>query len=236
MKSKLLVANWKLNPLTEREAIQLARASDFKNVVIAPPFPFLSAVKKVLKRASLGAQNVFFEPVTHGPFTGEVSATMLKKLGVQYVIVGHSERRRMGETDAIVNKKVRAALSAGLQVILCVGEGKIIRKRGIGVVERFVRGQLKQSFKNIRSKRNIIVAYEPIWAIGTGKNDKPEDTTVVVRSIKRAIHTDVLYGGSVTAKNIGAFLTRGGVNGALVGGASLRTNEFKKIITIASGF
>lgn len=229
--TKLIVANWKLNPITKKEAITLARSSDFKHVVIAPPFPFLEDVKKVLKKASLGAQDVFFKSVTKGPFTGEVSATMLKKLGVRYVIVGHSERRAMGETDAVVNKKVKAALDAGLKVILCVGENKAVRRRGVKKAEEFVRGQLAKALKGIKSKKNIVIAYEPIWAIGTGRNDKPEEIAVIVRSIKRTIHANVLYGGSVKPTNIASIISRGGVQGALVGGASLKKKDFRKIVS-----
>lgn len=230
---KLIVANWKMNPKTKSEAVWLARASDFKNVVIAPPFPFLEDVKKVLKRATLGAQDVFFKSVTKGPFTGEVSATMLKRLGVRYVIVGHSERRRMGETDAIVNKKVKAVLNAGLKVVLCIGENISVRRRGIKVAEKFVKRQLISALKGIRSRKNILVAYEPIWAIGTGKNDKPEDTAVIVRSIKHTVRTRVLYGGSVKPANITSFLARGAVDGALIGGASLRVDSFIQIVRAA---
>lgn len=228
---KLLVANWKMNPRTEREAIKLARASDFKNVIIVPPFPFLEEIKKVLKQASLGAQDVFFEnPSPGGAYTGEISATMLKKLGVSYVIIGHSERRHLGETDAVVNKKIKAALAVKLKVIFCVGENIAIRRKGMNAVVRFIGNQLVSGTKGIVSKKNIIVAYEPIWAIGSDKNDCPEDTAIVADLIRKKLGARVLYGGSVNSENISVFLSYGGVDGVLIGGTSLRVSEFKKIV------
>ncbi len=133
---KILIANWKMNPLSEREATKLARLSDFSGVVIAPPFPFLAAVGKSVKSAALGAQDVFFEK--EGPYTGEVSPGMIKKLGVKYVIVGHSERRAAGESDDVIAKKAGAALAAGLKVVLCVGESRSVREKGISESKAFV--------------------------------------------------------------------------------------------------
>lgn len=228
---KLLVANWKMNPRTEHEAVALARASDHKNVVIAPPFPFLEAVKKEINWATLGAQDVFFEnPSPGGAYTGEVSVGMLQKLGVSYVIIGHSERRSRGETDAVVRKKIKAALAGKLKVILCVGEGNAVRRRGMTAVTRFIGGQLARGTKGIASRKNLMVAYEPLWAIGSGRNDRPEDTAIVAHFIRRRMKVPVLYGGSVNRINICAFLTSGGVDGALVGGASLKREEFRTMI------
>lgn len=229
---KVIVANWKMNPRTEGAARKLARDSDFVGVVVAPPFPFLEPVNKVLKNALLGAQDVFFEnPFPGGAYTGEVSATMLKKLGVSYVIVGHSERRSLGETDAVVAKKVKALLAEKLKVILCVGEKKQVRSRGMAAVLHFIDGQLKRSLAGVSVRKNIAVAYEPVWAIGSGKNDRPEDTAAVAKFIRKKLKLPVLYGGSVNSKNISEFFENGGVDGALVGGASLRGKEFKKLVT-----
>jgi triosephosphate isomerase len=224
---KLIVANWKLNPQTEKEAITLAKKTDFKNVVIAPPFPFLGAVKKVLKKASLGAQDAFWEGA--GAYTGEVSSEMLKRLGAKYVILGHSERRiYMNESDSMVNKKTASALKAGLLPIICVGEPKEVRKKGFASAKAYVGKQLKESLKGI--SESVVIAYEPIWAIGTGTPDSPDETRAMARFI-RSLRPDatVLYGGSVNGKNYDLFLSLQEIGGALVGGASLRAEEFKAI-------
>ena len=228
---KLLVANWKLHPARESEAVKLAKASDAKGVVVCPPFPFLEEVGNSLRRASLGAQDLFSEPA--GPYTGEVSAAMLKNLGVKYVIVGHSERRRwLGETDEMVNKKIKAALQAKLVPIVCVGEPKEVRRKGTSAARAFVGKQLRAGLKGISS--SVVIAYEPIWAIGTGKPDDPKETVGMAHHIssRAGKRTKVLYGGSVTAQNVRDFLQYKDIHGALVGGASLKIQEFKKIIDI----
>ncbi len=240
--NKIIIANWKLNPLTEKDAVRLATASDVSGVVICPPFPFLEKVHGALKKAALGAQDIFWE--SSGAYTGEVSAPMLKNFGVSYVIIGHSERRALGETDSDINKKVKAALVAGLKVILCVGEPWAIKKKGLAAAKNFVAGQIKKDLAGLKSlvinHKSLTIAYEPIWAIGTGKNDKPENTAEMVKFIKKLLvsshksKVSVLYGGSVNAKNIADFLERGCVDGALVGGASLKPAEFKKIMKIAA--
>jgi len=232
---KLIVANWKMNPQTEQQAIRLARAEDQKGVVICPPFPFLDGVKGKLKKADLGAQDLFWEdpPTGGGPYTGEVSVLMLKRLGARYVIIGHSERRRwLGETDEMINRKVVSAARGGLKVILCVGEPLSVRKKGLYAAKQFVKSQLRKNLKSVRSP--VIIAYEPIWAIGTGKPDRPEDTLTMVRFIKGVAGSScrVLYGGSVTSQNVKSFLCYKEMYGALVGGASLKAQEFRKIITI----
>ncbi len=234
---KLIVANWKLNPLTESEAVSLARKIDHKNVVVCPPFPFLPAVRKVLKRAALGAQDVFWEP--HGAYTGEVSGLMLKSVGARYVIIGHSERRAyFGESDDAINEKIHAALASGLKVIVCVGEPRAVRRWGFMAARRFVARQLKRDLRGVKEK--VIVAYEPIWAIGSGTSDKPEETVRMAMFIKKfcakrfALRSvSVLYGGSVKPGNARGFLIRKEINGALVGGASLKASEFKKIVQAA---
>ncbi len=234
--SKLIIANWKMNPEKESAALRLARAGDFRNVVIAPPFVFLEEVGKVLKEAELGAQDFHAAPKNKKAFTGEVSAKMLKNLGVKYVIIGHSERRALGETDALINKKVSAALRVGLKVILCVGENLSVRRGGIAAAKKFVKSQLKKDLKFPKNYRlqakNLIVAYEPIWAIGTGRNDSPEDAGEIVEFIKKLVSGNwnlgvkTLYGGSVDGKNISEFLEQKTIDGFLVGGASLKAGEF----------
>lgn len=237
---KLIVANWKSNPETLREAIALARASDFKDVVIAPPYPYLEQVGKLIRKASLGAQNTFWED--GGPYTGEVSVGQLRRLKVKYVIIGHSERRKnLNETDQMINKKVRTALKAGLKVILCVGEDWNTRRRGIATAKQLVGKQLKNNLAGIRNAkleiRNLAIAYEPVWAIGTGKSDSPENSAQIITHIRNILNTrylirdtKVLYGGSVAPQNAKSFLSRPESNGALVGGASLNAQSFKAII------
>lgn len=238
---KLLVANWKLHPGTQTEAIRLAKASDQRGVVICPPFPFLDSAGKTLKKAELGSQDVFWEE--QGPYTGEVSSAMLKNMGARYVIIGHSERRRwQNETDALIAQKVRAALFAGLKVILCVGEPAMIRKRGLAAAKNFVKSQLQKDLAKLKAisykPKAIVVAYEPIWAIGTGKPDKPPESAAMAKFIKNylaksyKLKARVLYGGSVNSKNVLHFLTHKEIDGALVGGASLNTQDFRKMMRL----
>ncbi len=251
---KLLVANWKMNPLTESEAMKLARAEDKKNVVIAPPFPFLGAVKKILKHASLGAQDVFYEE--KGAYTGEVSPEMLTKLGVTYVIVGHSERRRLGESDGMIAKKVNAGMDAGLKIILCVGEPKWesgvgnkelgIRNQGLQRAKNYIKQQLLKDLRSVHNSKflvrdSLVVAYEPIWAIGTGKNASPEEAAEMAKCIRQFLDSKflirdsrVLYGGSTNSRNAKSFLEKKEVDGLLVGGASIDPKEFVKMVTINS--
>ena len=253
---KLVVANWKENPESERDAVSLAKRiekgiskSGKNEVVIAPPFPFLSAVEKVFKRVKLCAQNVFWE--NKGAYTGEVSPTMLKNSGVEYVIIGHSERRRLGETDEMLNKKVKASLKAGLKVILCVGESTRAtrdKRQETRKAKNFVKNQLRKDLKNILHSTfyilhsRLIIAYEPVWAISANKNsrpDTPENALEMIKFIKDFLlvschlsHVPVLYGGSVTSKNAKSFLQYKEIDGALVGGASLNAEEFNKIVSL----
>lgn len=233
---KLIVANWKLNPVTLREALRLARAEDKKGTVIAPPFPFLVAVGGALRRATLGAQDAFWVP--RGAYTGEVSPRQLKALRARYVILGHSERRAQGETDRMVSKKVKAVLKEGLTPVLCVGEPWNVRKRGLAAAKRYVARQLRAALKGVPARR-VIVAYEPVWAIGTGKADSPAQASEMAGFIKKlstmsyGSSVKVLYGGSVTPANAGSFFCEPAIDGALVGGASLRPRSFTKIISAA---
>jgi triosephosphate isomerase len=244
---KMIVANWKENPASTGSALRLFKAvavaaTQKKNVtvVICPPYIFLEEIVRVYRRLrggktnlAIGAEDVFWEE--KGPFTGAVGPKMLAALGVRYVIVGHSERRKWyKETDAMVNKKVKLAVRDGLAVILCVGESLAVRKKGAATAEAFVKKQLKEDLQGVR-QGNIIIAYEPIWAIGTGRNDSPEDAAAMARCIKKAVEktfkkVKVLYGGSVNGVNARDYIQLKDIDGALVGGASLKADEFKKII------
>ena len=257
MNKKLLVFNWKSAPTTVDAAIKLARATENylkslkpktqnlkPNVVIAPPFLFIEEVGKFIKKVKLGSQDVFWEnlPTGKGPYTGEISLRQEKNLKVKYVIIGHSERRRiLNETNEMINKKVLATLKAGLKVILCVGENLLIRKRGKKTIENFIENQLRKDLKNIENLKlkieNLIIAYEPIWAIGTGRSDSPEDAVKMIKYIKefsifnfQFSNIKVLYGGSIDGKNIKKFVKYKEIDGFLIGGASLKPKEIKNII------
>jgi triosephosphate isomerase len=225
----LIIANWKMSPPTIKEAKQLFKGvfkatKKAKNaeVLIAAPFvwwPFL-------KKAKLCAQNCFWEE--KGPYTGEISPKMIKDLGVEYVIIGHSERRNyFDETDEIINKKLKSALNAGLIPILCVGE-----KKGENA-EEVINRQLRDDLNGIENCKlgieNLIIAYEPVWAIGTGDFCESCDAEKVLKFIKNQYDNQILYGGSVDSKNIKSYIDIG-FNGALVGGASLKIDEFIEII------
>lgn len=245
---RLIVFNWKENPRTLTGAFRLFSAimRIVKNkkrgntkVVICPPSVYLAELSRLLVRLpvrfSLGAQDIFWKD--SGAYTGEIGPAMLRSFGkkVQYVIIGHSERRRyFHETDSMVNKKVRAALAAGLRVILCVGEPLAVRKRGIVAARRYVKNQLKKDLQGIINAKlkikSLIIAYEPIWAIGTGRNCPPEDARDMAIFIKEARSRQVLYGGSVDGANVVDYLCYHEVSGVLVGGASLRVGEVGKMI------
>lgn len=238
---KLIIANWKMNPISLKEAESLFNSfkKEIKNIkdieiVICPPFIYLSDLK--LKNLKLGAQNCFWK--NQGAYTGEISPLMLKDLGVEYVIIGHSERRNyLGETDEMINKKLLAALESGLKVILCIGE-TLEQKKG-GIQKKVVQKQLNLDLKEIKNLKfkikNLVVAYEPVWAIGTGNYCQPEEALEMINFIKLKtkslkLKTKVLYGGSVDAKNVAGYVKYPEIDGALVGGASLNPTEFKKII------
>ena len=240
MKS-LIIANWKCNPTTLKEAKQLFdsmknRVRNIKEVevIICPPFIYLSELFDFLGRGKksqikLGAQNIFWEE--KGAFTGETSPSMLKDLGCRYVIIGHSERRRyFAETDEMINKKIKAALEIKLKPIFCFGEtGK---ERKTGKTFRVLKLQIKNGLKGI-SKDNLkklILAYEPIWAIGTGKSCGILEARAVNLFIKKISNLPVLYGGSVNSKNAAGYIREAQFQGLLVGGASLNPKEFIEII------
>ncbi|MBI4992069.1 MAG: triose-phosphate isomerase [Candidatus Harrisonbacteria bacterium] len=236
--TKLLILNWKMNPATLKEALSLAKASDYKNVVVAPPFPFLEEVGKVLKKSRLGAQDLFYEE--KGAFTGEVSAKELKSVRVKYVIIGHSERRhKFDETDEMVAKKMKAAAENKLIPVLCVGE--TIEEKNAGKKEAVIERQLKIGlflYPRPYTLNPFIVAYEPVWAIGTGNPETPESALETIKYIRKILNAKpytlnpkILYGGSVDSRNLRDYLKYKEVDGALVGGASLKKEEVKKMIS-----
>ena len=240
----LIAANWKMNT-NFGEAQQLttdllSSINDDAHVetVICPPFVYLQEISKLLEGQSIkiGAQNVYFEE--KGAYTGEISSSMLSDF-CEYVIIGHSERRQFfGDTNEIVNKKLRSAIEHSLTPILCVGEN--LEERENGDAEHVVGAQLEESLNNIEKTVNLVVAYEPVWAIGTGKaatSDIAEDIMRFIRSKLAAIYDNtfadnitLLYGGSVTADNVKDYLSQPNINGALVGGASLDAQKFQDII------
>jgi len=242
----LIVANWKCNPTTLKEAKRLFNLvkkgiKNIKNieVVICPPFTYLSSIKYQVSSIKLGSQDVFYEE--KGAYTGEVSPRMLKNLGCQYVILGHSERRiHLGETDEMINKKVKATLKKGLKVILCVGDKSRKSKEDI----KEVAFQLKKDLKGIKKSdfKNLIITYEPIWAISTmaGRVATPKDakegaefiqkTLIKSFGFKTAKKIRILYGGSITSKNARDFIYKGKMDGLLIGQASLDPKEFIKIV------
>lgn len=249
----LIIANWKMNPDSAGQAVLLANKIErlisrthHVEVVLAPPFPFLLSIASVLKRAKLGAQNVCWEDT--GPYTGEVSWRQLKHLKVEYVIVGHSERKIfLGETDEMINKKVRALLANGITAVLCVGE----QKRTGDDIPEVVGMQIEAALAGVKRGflKKLVIAYEPIWAISTTLYAKPDTSENAFRAMiyirqvvsklygrKASEDITIIYGGSVKAKNIDGFLRDGHMQGALVGGASLNPSEFLEIVKKASLF
>ncbi|MBI2934822.1 MAG: triose-phosphate isomerase [Chloroflexi bacterium] len=246
MRIPIIAGNWKMN-CTAGEGVRLVREmlpgmENIKGVekVVCPPFISLFPLKELVKDSSvkLGAQDVYFQE--KGAFTGEISPSMLKEL-CQYVIIGHSERRAyFGETDEIVNKKVQAALKAGLNPIMCVGETLEVRERG--KAEELVSGQVRQGLAGMKATDGgaLVIAYEPVWAIGTGRAATGDDAGRMIGLIRRTVagvfgpaaaeNVRIQYGGSVTAANIGEFINRAEIDGALVGGASLKADEFVSIL------
>jgi triosephosphate isomerase len=248
MRIPIIAGNWKMNK-NVAEAVELVRALrettatvDKVEVVVCPPFTALTAVKDALagSKIGLGAQNVYWEE--KGAFTGEVSPLMLKDL-VTYVIIGHSERRQyFGETDATVNKRVKAALAHSLIPIMCVGE--TLAQREAGETAAVVTSQVTNGLAGLSAEevKAIVIAYEPVWAIGTGRASTGADANAVVAQNIRAplskLFGDqvaqgirVQYGGSVTPANIEEFMGAPEIDGALVGGASLKVADFTTIVT-----
>jgi triosephosphate isomerase (TIM) len=252
MRKKLLAGNWKMNLAAndaraliaairanlDRDAAVLARDRD---VMVAPAFLAIPAASQALAGSSiaLGAQNMHFEE--KGAFTGEVSAPMLRQFGVRYVILGHSERRHIfGERDDLINRKVKAAIAHRFVPILCVGETQ--QERDSGRTLEVILGQLERGLEGVEEQRvaDVVIAYEPVWAIGTGRTATPQQAQIAHGAIRGALteryNRDIahgmriLYGGSVTPENVDWLVSEPDIDGALVGGASLKADSFVRIV------
>jgi len=250
LRKAVIAGNWKMNntrvetkTLIE-ELIPLAKNADC-DVVVCVPFTNLETAVNLTKgtNVKVGAQNVHFEK--NGAFTGEISADMLTEMGVEYVVIGHSERRQyFGETDVTVNKRTKAAIAAGLKVLLCVGE--LLEEREQGITAELMALQTKIALGGV-SKADldkIVMAYEPVWAIGTGKTATSDQANEVCAVIRKTIETiydkaaadamSIQYGGSMNAGNADELLSKPDVDGGLIGGASLKATDFAAIINAAS--
>ncbi len=253
MRSKVIAGNWKMykeidNSVELIQGIKAAEAGFPSGVkaVICPPYTSLAVAHRLLEGSNigLGAQNIHFEE--EGAYTGEISAKMLASVGCRYVIVGHSERRQyFGETNELINKKARKALATGLIPIICVGESLAEREKDL--TEKVISVQMKGVLKELSAAdlEKSIVAYEPVWAIGTGKTATPQQAEEVHQLIRKLIgqmhpwttaeKVVIQYGGSVKPENAQALLGQPNIDGALVGGASLKADSFIQIIKAASG-
>jgi len=252
MRKKIIAANWKMN-MTVSEAegflhtfMHEVGAENSVEVVIVPPFTALSKVSEILSRdqkAKLGAQNMHWEK--SGAFTGEINAAMLRELYVRYVVLGHSERRTLfGETDAIVNQKVRSAIEAVLRPIVCIGE--TLAERDANQVEAVLRRQLEGSLHGLSARElgDIVIAYEPVWAIGTGRTASPQQAQEAHAFIRNCLaelwdaptadKVRIQYGGSVKPQNAAELMRESDIDGALVGGASLDPRGFAEIVKAAA--
>jgi len=247
MRKALIAGNWKMY-LDRDSAVGLAEAlsrevrdTDDRDILVCPSFPLISDVKRALENSvvMLGAQNMYFED--KGAFTGEISADMLISVGCSHVILGHSERRHIfHEDNDIVNKKVLQALRKGLIPILCVGE--LLEEREAGKTEDIVKSQVVGGLRDVSvdDMRILVIAYEPVWAIGTGKTATPEDADGVHGFIRRTVADlysaqtaeglRILYGGSVKPENVDGLMAKDNIDGALVGGASLKSDSFLRIV------
>jgi len=246
----VIAGNWKMNfgPKEAKKFIKavtpLVAGKDNCDIIFCAPYVTIDAAMKAAKGTNIkiGAENVHFED--HGAFTGEVSARMLKEIGVEYVIIGHSERRQyFAETDATVNLRTKAALAAGMKVILCLGEVK--DQRLAGITDEVVGMQTKLDLAGVTEEelKNVIIAYEPVWAIGTGLTATPEqadETCGVIRKVlagmygkKVAETVTIQYGGSMNDKNAKELLSKVNVDGGLIGGASLVPEKFAAIVDAA---
>jgi triosephosphate isomerase (TIM) len=247
MRKKLIAANWKMYKTPDetraffRDFLPLVSGHDRDEIVVCPPYIDLAAALDAAKgsKVSVGAQNVHWKP--EGAFTGEISTAMLLALGVTHVIVGHSERRQyFCETDDTVNMRLKAALEAGLHAICCVGE--VLEEREAGLTDDVLRRQCVRAFHAISVKKaaKLVVAYEPVWAIGTGKTATPElaaEAHAVIRREAAEVFGDefatqlrILYGGSVKPDNASSLMAQEEIDGALVGGASLDPKSFAAIV------
>ena len=244
MRKPLIAGNWKMNK-TVSESIEFANSlidisNDKVEALICVPYTSLTEVKKVLSESNikLGAQNMHWED--SGAYTGEISAEMLKDIGVDYVIIGHSERREYyNETDETVNKKVKKAFEVGLLPIVCVGE--TLEEREAGNAEIKIKSQIEKGLEGISNEQieNLVVAYEPIWAIGTGKTATSEQANDIISYIRQVVKEKygdsanklrIQYGGSVKPENIKELMEQSDIDGALVGGASLKKDDFEALV------
>ena len=247
----IIAGNWKMNNTATdtkkfaEELRSLMPKAKWCDVVVCVPSCNISTAIKAFKdmRVSIGAENVFYEPA--GAYTGEVSAAMLKDLGVKYVIIGHSERRQyFGETDFTVNKKVQAALEVGLHPIICVGE--TLEQRELGITMELIALQIKSALAGVGADklRRCVIAYEPVWAIGTGKTATAEQAAEVCTFIRATIRhlygariarsVTIQYGGSMKPSNAAELLSQPDIDGGLIGGAALKAKDFVEIINAAN--
>lgn len=244
MRTKILAGNWKMNKSCAQtkeffEKLNSIKVPEGRKVIICPPFTMLCPANKTNSNSSvsIGVQNVCF--ADKGAYTGEISCEMLKELNVEYVILGHSERREIFfETDEMINKKINQVLKNKLTPILCVGETLEERENGSHFDK--VKSELLKDLKDVKETEKILIAYEPIWAIGTGKTASAEDaenmcafireTLKEIFSLKTASETHILYGGSAKPENIKDLLDKENIDGALIGGASLNFDDFEKMI------
>lgn len=251
MRKKVIAGNWKMYndiPASVKLINELKKSlenQDIKaDVIICPTFVSLSAASEAIKGSviKLGAQNMYFED--QGAFTGEISAAMLKSAGCEYVILGHSERRTIfKESDELINKKIKKALASGLKPIFCIGE--TLQEREEGITETIVKTQVVEGLKEISADdmKNIIIAYEPVWAIGTGKVATPaqaQEVHAFIRNLVKDLYNNevagnlvIQYGGSVKPDNAAELLSQPDIDGALVGGACLKADSFTSIIKSA---
>jgi len=247
MRIPVIAGNWKMNKTIVESVSLVKELKDFVrgikgvDIVVCPPFTSLWVVKEIINGTNihLGAQNMYWE--TKGAFTGETSSLMLKDVGCEYVILGHSERRQyFKEASEEVAKKTKAALSVNLTPIVCVGEN--LEERESGKTESIIEQEIKALFPKIDSTlaARIIVAYEPIWAIGTGRSSSSQDANLIIKFIRELFSSEygskvterirILYGGSVNPKNISEFINESDIDGALVGGVSLHALSFSQIV------
>lgn len=251
VRKAIIAGNWKMNKTRPEakellEAIKPLVANAENNVEVIACVPFTNLETAINTTAGsnvkIGAENVHFEK--SGAFTGEISADMLTELGVEYVVIGHSERRQyFGETDETVNKRTKAALAAGLKPIVCVGE--LLWERECGITEEVIARQIKLDLFDVSAEdvKKTVIAYEPVWAIGTGKTataDQAEEVCAFIRATLAKIYDDataqavtIQYGGSMNAKNCAELLAKENVDGGLIGGASLKADDFNTIVQAA---
>ncbi len=246
----IIAGNWKMNMTPSQtetlisELAPLVSGKDGCEIVLCVPFVDIAAAKKAAEGTNIkiGAQNVHF--AASGAYTGEISAAMLKECGVEYVVIGHSERRQyFGETDITVNQRLKAGIEGGLKVILCVGE--LLEQREMGITAETVAIQTKIALLDVTAEqlKDIVIAYEPVWAIGTGKtatSDQADEVCGIIRDViadkygrEAAEAITIQYGGSMNAKNADELLSKVNVDGGLIGGASLKAVDFSQIVEAA---